>query len=86
MIHSYNCSDLLVSIVTESDYLDHGLVLRKFERSCEHKHMFHPAYPKPGTYQNCFSCWKLIMMEVRMQKEATRISISQVTCCTVNSL
>ena len=31
MIHPYNCSDLLVSIVTESDFLDHGLILRKFE-------------------------------------------------------
>ena len=54
MIHSYNCSDLLVSIVTESNSLDYGLVLRKFERSCEHKHVFHPAYHKPRTCQNCF--------------------------------
>ena len=49
MIHSYDCSDLLVSIVTESDFLDHGLVLRKFERTCKHKHVFHSAYHKPRT-------------------------------------
>ena len=66
MIHSYNSSDLLVSIVTESDFLDHGLILRKFELAkiiC------------------VFFFWKLITIEVRMQKGATRISITQLLCC-----
>ena len=77
MIHLYHCSDLLLSIVTESDFLDYGLVLRKFERSCEHKHVFHPACHKPGTCQ-FFFFWKLITIEV--QKGATRISITQLLC------
>ena len=79
MIHSYNCSDLLVSIVTESDFLDHGLVLRKFERTCKHKHVFHSAYRKPRTC--LFFSWKLIMIELRMQKGAKRTSITQLLRC-----
>ena len=49
MIHSYNCSDLLVSIVTESVSLDHRLVLRRLARICERKRVFHPGYHKPRT-------------------------------------
>ena len=39
--------------------------------------MFHPAYHKPGTCQKLFS-WKLIVIEIRMQKAATRILITEV--------
>lgn len=56
IIHSYNCSDLLVYyafIVPESACLDPVPVfIREFDRSCEHKHVFHPAYHKPGTCQS----------------------------------
>ena len=84
VIKSAECKGLHLMVVylikswhsdTFSDLLDHGLVLRKFERSCEHTHVFHPTYHKPGTCQFFFSC-KLIMIEVRMQKGATRISIT----------
>ena len=54
MIYSYNCSDLLLSIVTESVSLDHRLVLRRLARICERKCEFHPAYHKPRTCQNFF--------------------------------
>ena len=56
MIHSDTCSDLL----------DHGLVLRKFERSCEHKHVFHPSYHKPGTCQN----YSFFLLEVDYDRGA----------------
>ena len=49
MIHSYNCSDLPVSIATESVSLDHRLVLRRLARICERKRVFHPGYHKPRT-------------------------------------
>ena len=54
MIHSCNCSDLLVSIVIESVSLDHRLVLRRLARICERERVFHPAYHKPRTCQNFF--------------------------------
>lgn len=32
--------------------LDQVVVVQgKFDRSCEHKHVFHPAYHQPGTFQ-----------------------------------
>lgn len=33
---------------------DQRLALKNLDRSCEHKHVFHPAYHKPETCQNCF--------------------------------